>query len=144
MRKLIITGAAMVSPIGIGTEAIWDAIQRGACGIRRLTKVSFKEDLFCGEIRDFDLGDYISDRRFRRAAPISQFALSSVALALGETAAASDNENTALVMAITHGVLGYTQVFHKELLEGGPDAVSPIYFSDSVLNAPAGNTSICF
>jgi 3-oxoacyl-(acyl-carrier-protein) synthase len=144
MRKFIITGAAIVSPIGTGTEDIWNAIQRGVCGIRRPTKVAFKADLLCGEIRDFDLGDYISDKRFRRAAPISKFALSSVALALGEAAGSDDNENAALVMAITHGVLGYTQVFHKELLEDGPDAVSPIYFSDSVLNAPAGNTSICF
>ena len=144
MKKLVITGAAVVSPIGTGTEDIWNAIQSGACGISNPTRVLFREDLLCGEIRDFDLGDYILDRRFRRAAAISQFALASVALALGETSAAGHNENAALVMAITHGALGYTQAFHKELVEGGPDAVSPIYFSDSVLNAPAGNTSICF
>ena len=134
----------MVSPIGTGTKDIWNAIQNGTSGISRLTRFPFKEALLCGEIRDFDLGDFISDRRFRRAAPISQYALASVALALGETFVSGNSDNTALIMAITHGALAYTQAFHKELVEGGPDAVSPIYFSDSVLNAPAGNTSICF
>ncbi|MGO9614601.1 MAG: beta-ketoacyl synthase N-terminal-like domain-containing protein [Dissulfurispiraceae bacterium] len=144
MNKLLITGTGMVSPIGTGKDGFWNAIESGSAGIGKLTRFSLAQDILCGEIRDFDLGDYISDRRFRRAAPISQFAIATTAMALEEAGAADNGDDTALVMAITHGALGYAQAFHRDLIEGGPEAVSPIFFSDSVLNAPAGNISICF
>lgn len=144
MKRLIITGAAMVSPVGTGGDNVRHAVGSGSAGIGKPARFPFKADLLCGEISDFDLGDYISDRRFRRAALISQYALASINLALRESSAAPNNRNAALIMAITHGALCYTQAFHKELIEGGPEAVSPIHFSDSVLNAPAGNASICF
>jgi 3-oxoacyl-[acyl-carrier-protein] synthase II len=144
MKKLLITGTGVVSPIGTGRQDIWNAVECGTGGIRRLTRFSFPSEIFCGEIRDFDLGDYMRDKRFRRIAPISQYALASMALALTEAAPSGSSADTALFMGISHGALNYTQAFHKELIESGPEAVSPIHFSDSVLNAPAGNASICF
>ncbi|HTZ18141.1 MAG TPA: beta-ketoacyl synthase N-terminal-like domain-containing protein [Dissulfurispiraceae bacterium] len=144
MSRLIITGTSMVSPIGIRREDVWRNIETGKTGLGRLSRFPFDKEVLCGEIRDFDLSDYISDGRFRRAATISQYALASIAMALDEASATGSSVNTAMVMGITHGALGYTQSFHRELIREGPEAVSPIHFSDSVLNAPAGNASICF
>jgi 3-oxoacyl-[acyl-carrier-protein] synthase II len=145
MNKLIITGTGMVSPVGINPDIIWKAIEGGHSGIRRFDGTGPGNKTFCGPVGDFDLADYISDRRFRRAASISQYALAATALALRDAGhAGMATADTALIMGITHGALCYTQSFHRELVEGGPEAVSPIYFSDSVLNAPAGNVSICF
>jgi|WetSurMetagenome_2_1015567.scaffolds.fasta_scaffold00030_71 3-oxoacyl-[acyl-carrier-protein] synthase II len=144
MKKLVITGTGMVSPVGMGSHDVWNAVGSGAGGMRKLPRFPSLPDILCGEIGDFDLGDYIRDTRFRRAAPVSRYALASTALALAEAGPACNNDDTGLFMGITHGALNYTQAFHRELLESGPGAVSPVYFSDSVLNAPAGNASICF
>ncbi len=144
MSRLIITGASMVSPVGKGMQEAWSALERGVRGIGRLSRFPFGEDILCGEVRDFDLADYVPGGGFRRAAMISQFALASVTRALGEASSPMGEDYTALIMGMTHGALCYTQSFHRELIEWGPEEVSPIYFSDSVLNAPAGNVSICF
>lgn len=52
--------------------------------------------------------------------------------------------DAAMLMAITHGALCYTEEFHRGMINGGGAAASPLLFSDSVLNAAAGNASICF
>lgn len=141
MNRFVISGTGMVGPLGNRNEAVWSAVKQGATGIRRLNKFTLPGDILCGEVKDFDFSEYVPDKRFRRAAPISQYALAAASMALAEV---SDNENASLIIGITHGALGYTQAFHKELLKSGPESVSPIYFSDSVLNAPAGNISLCF
>jgi len=144
MSRLAIKGSAMISPIGTRMEDIRGRIERGETGLCRLDRFASGRDMLCGEIRDFDLTEFVTDGRFRRAAPISQFALASISAALGKTDTMESGINTAMIMAIKHGALGYTQSFHRDLISAGPGAVSPIHFSDSVLNAPAGNASICF
>jgi len=144
MKKPVITGLGVVSPVGTGMVEVWNAMERGAAGMRKVTRFPFPLDISCGEITDFDLGNYVQDRRFRRTEPISQYALASTVLAMRDAGLPEAGEDTVLFVGITHGALSYTQEFHKELTESGPEAVSPIHFSESVLNAPAGNTSICF
>jgi len=143
MKRFAVTGAAIVSPLGKTKERDWRAAERDAPVLHELTRFSSAQKIICGDIKGFDPDDHISDRRFRRAALISQYALAAIAEALGCVSTETSRE-TALLMAVTHGALCYTQSFHRDLIEGGPDAVSPIHFSDSVLNAPAGNASICF
>ncbi len=145
MGKLVITGIGMVTPIGTGREEIWSSLERGYSGIRRPSRFSFSRDIYCGEINVPDFDGCIRDKRFRRAASISQFALAAAAFAMGEAGIEGNRiDDTALVMGVTHGALGYAQQLHKDLIERGADAISPIHFSESVPNAPAGNVSICF
>ena len=37
--RVVITGIGLITSIGHGREAVWQAIQRGECGVRRLTGV---------------------------------------------------------------------------------------------------------
>ncbi len=145
MRKIVLTGIGMVTPIGIGKEQFWNAVENGYSGIRNLTKFSFPHEISCGEIRDLYLDNYINDRRFRRAAYISQYTLVASSLAMTDAGRKlSRGNDTAFVKGITHGALNYTQAFHGALIKEGVDSISPILFSDSTLNAPASNASICF
>lgn len=136
------TGLGVVSPIGTGKEQFWKSVVEGASGIRKITKIPSLTEYYGGEIRGFDVDKYVDDRRFRRAADISKYALAAIKLAIMDTAI-EVADNTSLVMGITHGALNYTQEYHWGLLKESAE-VSPMLFSDSVLNAPAGNASICF
>ena len=55
-RRVVITGLGIVSPIGIGPEAYWDALVEGRGGVRRLTAflVDGLPNDVGGEVRDFD------------------------------------------------------------------------------------------
>jgi 3-oxoacyl-[acyl-carrier-protein] synthase II len=51
-------------------------------------------------------------------------------------------ERAGIVVTITHGAASYAVNFHRGLLLDGPLAASPLHFSESVPNAPAGNGAI--
>jgi 3-oxoacyl-[acyl-carrier-protein] synthase II len=134
MRALAITGLGVITPIGDRPDAILESLKNGLMA-----------DMPCFAIKDFSFSEYLDDRRFRRAASVSQYALAAAALATAERECEDiSGDNSSIVMAISHGALNYTQKFHETLVQEGPEAISPIHFSDSVLNAPAGNASICF
>lgn len=139
MGRVVFTGTGVVSPIGTGNEQFWKAVINDKSGLGRIKKIPSQSDFIGGEIGDFDFDRYINDRKFRRASEISKYALVAAKIAAGD---AVNTERTALIMGITHGALNYTQEFHRSIVKDG--AASPILFSDSVLNAPAGNVSIYF
>jgi 3-oxoacyl-(acyl-carrier-protein) synthase len=48
------------------------------------------------------------------------------------------------VIGATHGAIAFSTQFFGEYLQDGPEGASPMLFSESVLNAPAGNVAIAF
>lgn len=145
MRRLVLTGIGPLTPIGTGEKQFWNAILNGFSGVRKVTKLPSFPECYGGEISDIRFDKYISDNRFRRAADISRYTMLAVKLALNDANPdPSGLENLGLVVSLTHGALNYTQSYHKSLIIEGIESLSPILFCDSMLNAPAGNTSICF
>ena len=55
-RRVVITGMGCVTPIGIGREAFWRALQRGESGVRRIESFDVKDSpvQIAAEVRDFD------------------------------------------------------------------------------------------
>jgi len=146
MKKPVITGAGLLSPFGVGMELLWQVMSSGTSRIDRLSGASSGSSAVSSKITNAITVENIFDNRsFRRAAGVSKYALASIRLALTDAGLdAVDGEGTALVTAVTHGAMNYTQSYHEMLLTGGVEDISPILFSDSVLNAPAGNASICY
>lgn len=142
---IALTGIGPITPIGIGKDHFWNSVVNGYSGIRRLTRFLLPYELYCGEISDFNFEEYINHSKFRRAADISKYTLVAADLAIKDAGIKKlHGEGTALVLGITNGALTYTQIFHGALIKEGVDAISPSLFSESVLNAPASNTSIYF
>jgi len=56
VRRVVITGLGCVTPLGIGREAFWGALQRGESGVRRIEgfDVSDSPVQIAGQVRDFD------------------------------------------------------------------------------------------
>ena len=56
MKKIVITGIGMVTPVGNGKAASWSAIKAGTCGIGRITKFDASRCTcqVAGELKNFD------------------------------------------------------------------------------------------
>ncbi|WP_254892769.1 beta-ketoacyl synthase N-terminal-like domain-containing protein [Acidithiobacillus thiooxidans] len=63
-RRVVITGLGIVSPVGIGISAAWDAIVRGRSGIGRVTRFDPApySSQIAGEVRGFDVTQYIPSK----------------------------------------------------------------------------------
>ncbi len=136
MERIAISGIGIVCPGAVGREewvrAVWEGPSPG--------------DAY--RVPDLALEAYLPNARsFRRVAGATKFALAAMALAVtdaGFSPCAFGGERAGLVVGITHGAVTYSVEFHRTLVLEGPLAASPLYFSESVPNAPAGNGAIAF
>ena len=63
--EVVITGMGIISPIGIGREAFWDALLAGRCGIGPVTQTDLSgmpPQLF-GEVRNFEAKAFVANRK---------------------------------------------------------------------------------
>jgi 3-oxoacyl-[acyl-carrier-protein] synthase II len=71
MRRVVITGIGIVSPIGIGTRTFWQNLLAKQIGVRRLT--AFNPSGFAsqigGEVPPFKIGDYVP-KNYRKATKV--------------------------------------------------------------------------
>ena len=67
-RRVVVTGLGIVSPVGSTVSSAWDAILRGESGIGPVTRfdVSAFPVRFGGQVRDFDVNQYMSSKEARR------------------------------------------------------------------------------
>ena len=147
--EYVITGIGIVSPIGIGNPVFWDALLAGRTGIKEIKSFDTggQRSRLGAEINTDDIDAVFSDKRFRRAAKISKYCLAAADMAIkdsGLNPSVWDPAKAGLVVGVTHGAMNYTRDFHTALIREGALSASPMFFSDSVLNAPAGNASIAF
>ena len=67
-KRVVITGLGQVSPVGNDIAGAWQNLTAGVSGIDTITRFD-ASDLACqiaGEVKDFDIGQYISAKEARR------------------------------------------------------------------------------
>lgn len=84
-RRVVITGMGIISPLGIGAEANWEALTKGQCGIAEIT--SFDASMFplkiAGEVKEFSPQDHIANRKsIKLMSRCSQMAVAAAGMAV--------------------------------------------------------------
>jgi len=101
-----------------------------------------------GRVSEFALEEHLEGgRAFRRVSGATKFALAAMGLAVGDagfSAQTFGGPDAGIIVGLTHGGAPYSVQFHRELMLEGRLAASPLHFSESVPNAPAGNAAIAF
>src|SRR5438132_1113233 len=66
--ELVITGLGIIAPVGIGLKTAWDNIVAGRSGITRITRFDASPfpTQIAGEVKNFDVGQYLSPKEARR------------------------------------------------------------------------------
>jgi len=146
-RRVVVTGVGLLSSLGIGTEATWQATLVGASGIRRIT--AFDASQFscqiAGEIQGFDPGQYIEKKEIKKMGRFIQFAIAASDYALASAAlhvAPEDAERTGVYIGSGIGGFEVIEREHRTLLEHGPRRISPFFIPATIVNLASGYVSI--
>ena len=85
-RRVCITGLGCVTPIGIGREAFWNALQQGKSGVRRIESFDLASSpvQIAAEVRDFDWQAQLNPKDRRHVARTVPLALAAAREAIGD------------------------------------------------------------
>jgi 3-oxoacyl-[acyl-carrier-protein] synthase II len=148
-RRVVVTGVGLVSPLGVGTEANWEALRAGRSGIRSITHFDASQfsTRIAGEVRGFDPLQFIDKKDVKKMDVFIQFAIAASQFAVDGSGLAITPEIAPRVgVFIASGIGGFATIEreHRALLEGGPRRISPFFIPAAIINLAAGQVSIRF
>ncbi|MBW2473779.1 MAG: beta-ketoacyl-ACP synthase II [Deltaproteobacteria bacterium] len=147
MRRVVVTGLGITSPLGTGLEKNWDALTNGRSGIGPITHFDATDFpvKFAGEVRDLSLDDFIDKKEARKMDLFIHYALAAATMALEDSGLEINQDNAervGVVVGSGMGGLPSIEKFHGAFLEGGYRKISPFFIPMSIINLAAGQISI--
>jgi 3-oxoacyl-[acyl-carrier-protein] synthase II len=147
LRRVVVTGIGLVSPLGIGTEETWQGILAGRSGIAPITlfDASRYATRFAGEVKGFDPLNWLDKKDLKKCGRFIQLALAATAMATTASGLQITAQNAARVgVTIGSGIGGFEVIEreHQTLLERGPDRVSPFFIVAALVNLAAGQVAV--
>ena len=148
-RRVVVTGVGLVSPLGIGTEANWEALCAGKSGIGPITHFDAAQfsARIAGEVKGFDPLAFIDKKDVKKMDVFIQFAIAAAQFAMDDAGlSVTEDMATRVGVFIASGIGGFSTIEreHKALIEGGPRRISPFFIPAAIINLAAGQVSIRF
>lgn len=135
--RFAITALGVVSPIGVGEDAFFAALDAGT-----LAATVDADGIRAARVGDFGAKQHIAPGSLRRLPRLSQMAIVAGKEALAKAQLPYDPTRIGVVLGTGLGTLEETIAFMRGYLEGGPEAASPLLFPSSVMNAAAGQLAL--
>jgi 3-oxoacyl-[acyl-carrier-protein] synthase II len=148
-RRVVITGIGLVSSLGIGTEATWQALLAGTSGVTRVTRfdITAYAAQIAAEVKGFDPLDFVEKKDVKKMDVFIQYALAASQFAMDDSGLRITPENAPDVgVFIGSGIGGFQTIEreHSALLAGGPRKISPFFIPSAIINLASGQVSIRF
>jgi len=148
-RRVVITGMGCITALSESVEGLFGALCEGKSGVS--TVESFDASAFTvhfgGEIKHFDVTQYIDKREAKRMDRFSEFAVAAAIQAVRDSGLDIAKEDPYRIGAIVGtGIGGIKEIEeqHIRLIEKGPSKVSPFCVPRLMSNAASGNIAIQF
>ena len=155
MRRVVVTGLGLVTPLGCGVEASWSRLLAGQNAARRIEEFKIDDiaaQIACfvprGSLADgkFNPDDWMEPKDVRKVDDFIVFAMAAADLALkdaGWVANTQDKQETTGVL-VGSGIGGLSGIADTSLLlaEKGPRRVSPFFIPGRLINLASGQISI--
>jgi 3-oxoacyl-[acyl-carrier-protein] synthase II len=147
MRRVVVTGLGVVSPLGIGAEPTWAALLEGTSGAGPITlfDCSRHTTQFACEVKNFDPLTFSDKKEARKMDRFIQMGVAASEYAIQDSALTFSREESERVgVFIGSGIGGFATIEreHSEMLSGGPRRISPFFIPSAIINLAAGWVSI--
>lgn len=145
MRRVVITGLGIISPVGNNIPDYFENLCQGVCGIGPITHFDtegYKVHL-AAEVKDFNPADYGLENT-RRMDLYTQYAMAAARQAAEDSGIVGAVEPDRLGVYVGSGIGGiHTFAAETEkLLNRGPGRVSPLFIPMMIANIAAGNIAM--
>jgi 3-oxoacyl-[acyl-carrier-protein] synthase II len=146
-RKVVITGLGVVTPLGIGGEAFWSAVEQGKNGVGPITLFDASQytTRFAAEVKDFNPEEFLGKKEARLTDRFVQFGLVAAELAVHDARldpSSVDPWRCGVHIGSGIGGISTLETQHKILLDRGPGRISPHFIPMMIINMAAGQVSI--
>ena len=147
MRKVVVTGIGLITPIGLSTEESWKRCVAGSSGIGPVTR--FPADQYptriAGEIKGFDVTKYFEPKEARRFDLFNHYAVGAALDALHDSNFEITPANAERVgIIIGSGIGGVISISDTAInvSKNGPRYVTPFFIPGAIINMPSGYLAI--
>ena len=150
LRRVVVTGMGLISPMGKSVTESWKNIKAGKSGIAKMTRfdASGYYSQIAGEVKDYNPYDYFDRKQLRVCDPFIQFALIAAREAFEDSGLlevdALNYERLGAYIASGIGGIDTIEKNNMTLLERGPTRVSPFFLAAALANLATGQVSIAF
>jgi len=155
LRRVVITGLGLVTPLGCGVDASWSRLLTGQSGARRIEEFPV-EDISCqiacfvprGATADgkFNADDWMEPKEQRKVDDFIIFAMAAAEQALTDSGWKTDttDKQVRTGVLIGSGIGGLDGIAETSLLlrDKGPRRVSPFFIPGRLINLASGYVSI--
>ena len=147
-RRIVVTGLGVVSPVGSTVQSAWDTVLRGESGIGPVTRfdVSAFPVRIGGQVRDFDVSQYIAPKEARRMDEFMHYGVAAGVQAVTDSGldfSTTDPTRCGVICGAGIGGLGTIEAEYSEYLKAmSPRKISPFFVPATIINMIAGHLSI--
>ena len=155
MKRVVITGMGIVSPLGVGVDHNWQALLAGKSGISRIERFKV-DDIACqiagqvplgdGSNGSFNADDWLEPKEQRKVDTFILFGIAAAKMAIADSgwvADSTERQNRTGVL-LGSGIGGLQTIYENSLLleERGPRRISPFFIPSALINLLSGHVSI--
>ncbi|HEY7912230.1 MAG TPA: beta-ketoacyl-ACP synthase II [Blastocatellia bacterium] len=147
MRRIVITGIGIITPLGVGRESVWAGLAGGRSGISHIDcfDTSNLKTTVAGLCRDFTPEQFFDEREMSRLDRVSQLALAATEMARREAKLSDDELNSydfGVIMGTGFGGQNSVEEFVGAYYSNGKGRRSAIVIPKSMYNAASSNIAI--
>ena len=152
-RRVVVTGLGCVSPVGNTVVESWGNLLAGRSGIDLITQFDASSFAcrFAGEVKGFDICDYISEKEARHMDRFIHLGMAAACQAVADSGlptgdSLGNEEAVRIGCNIGSGIGGLPMIeqTHDELIKRGPRRISPFFVPASIINMISGHVAIKF
>ncbi|MCB0407164.1 MAG: beta-ketoacyl-ACP synthase II [Bdellovibrionales bacterium] len=148
-RRVVVTGIAMITPLGSDTESSWKNLIEGQSGIGPIT--FFDTEKFdvkiAGEVKGFNVDDFVPKKEQKKMDRFIHLALGATSLALKDSKLELTDQiksSTGTFIGVGMGGLPLIEKNHTVCMERGPSRISPFFIPGVITNLASGQVSIAY
>lgn len=147
IRRVVITGLGLITPLGIGVKDSWEALCAGKSGIGEITRFDASNftTKIAGEVKGFNPEDFLPQKEARRTQLFIAYAVAAARMAVEDAKLVINADNELRVGVVTGCGLGGLATLEEHTLlihSKGPRRVSPFFIPMMIGNMAAGMVSI--
>jgi 3-oxoacyl-[acyl-carrier-protein] synthase II len=157
LRRVVVTGLGIVSPLGCGIEATWSNLLAGRSGARRIDdfevgdiacQIACRVPLGSAAEGKFNPDDWMDSKEQRKVDPFIIFGMAAATQAIADAGVEpkTEAERERIGVLVGSGIGGVGGIYDASITlhDKGPRRISPFFIPGRIINMASGNISIRF